>query len=52
MGPTDTLTQRQLSVYEFIRDKITLRGYGPTVHEIADEFGIKSPNGVMGTSEP
>tara|TARA_B100000519_G_scaffold199229_1_gene210063 strand:+ start:2824 stop:3426 length:603 start_codon:yes stop_codon:yes gene_type:complete len=48
MGPTDTLTQRQLSVYEFIRDKITLRGYGPTVREIADAFGIKSPNGVMG----
>ena len=48
MAPTDTLTQRQLSVYKFIRDKITLRGYGPTVREIADAFGIKSPNGVMG----
>ena len=48
MAPTDTLTARQLSVYEFIRDKILDRGYGPTVREIADAFDIKSPNGVMG----
>jgi len=48
MAPTDTLTARQLSIYEFIRDKILDRGYGPTVREIADAFGIKSPNGVMG----
>ena len=48
MAPTDTLTPRQLSVYEFIRDKILDRGYGPTVREIADVFDIKSPNGVMG----
>ena len=48
MAPTDTLTARQLSVYEFIRDKILDRGYGPTVREIADVFDIKSPNGVMG----
>tara|TARA_B110000116_G_scaffold237040_1_gene223010 strand:+ start:189 stop:809 length:621 start_codon:yes stop_codon:yes gene_type:complete len=48
VAPTDTLTQRQLSVYEFIRDNILYRGYGPTVREIAAEFGIKSPNGVVG----
>ena len=48
MAPTDSLTARQLSIYEFIRDKILDRGYGPTVREIADAFGIKSPNGVMG----
>jgi len=43
----DQLTQRQLEVYEFIRDKIQNRGYGPTVREIGEQFDIKSPNGVM-----
>jgi repressor LexA len=41
------LTDRQREIYEFIRDKIESRGYGPTVREIGDAFGIKSPNGVM-----
>jgi repressor LexA len=41
------LTARQREVFEFIRDLITNRGYGPTVREIGDNFGISSPNGVM-----
>jgi repressor LexA len=41
------LTERQREIYEFIRDKIENRGYGPTVREIGDAFEIKSPNGVM-----
>jgi len=41
------LTHRQREIYEFIRDKIETRGYGPTVREIGIEFDIKSPNGVM-----
>ena len=41
------LTKRQKAVYEFIRDKIQNRGYGPTVREIGENFGISSPNGVM-----
>src|SRR5436305_3880757 len=41
------LTKRQKHVYEFIRDKIVNRGYGPTVREIGDQFHISSPNGVM-----
>src|SRR5215813_11519722 len=41
------LTDRQREIYDFIRDKIESRGYGPTVREIGTEFGIKSPNGVM-----
>jgi repressor LexA len=41
------LTDRQRDIYEFIRDKIESRGYGPTVREIGAEFGIASPNGVM-----
>ena len=43
----EQLTDRQRAVYEFIRDKIRNRGYGPTVREIGDHFGIRSPNGVM-----
>jgi repressor LexA len=41
------LTDRQREIYEFIRDKIEGRGYGPTVREIGEGFAIKSPNGVM-----
>jgi repressor LexA len=43
----DSLTRRQKEVYEFIRDKIRNRGYGPTVREIGEYFEIASPNGVM-----
>ena len=41
------LTKRQREIFEFVRDKIVNRGYGPTVREIGTQFGIRSPNGVM-----
>lgn len=41
------LTDRQREIYEFIREKIDNRGFGPTVREIGEGFDIKSPNGVM-----
>ncbi|ADG68069.1 LexA repressor [Planctopirus limnophila DSM 3776] len=41
------LTTRQKEIYDFLRDKIMNRGYGPTVREIGTHFGIRSPNGVM-----
>ena len=41
------LTERQRDIYEFIRDKIESRGFGPTVREIGEAFDIMSPNGVM-----
>jgi repressor LexA len=47
MPSFDQLTDKQLAVYEFIRDTIRGRGYGPTVRDIGDAFGIRSPNGVM-----
>lgn len=47
MSVLDQMTQRQRAVYDFIRDKITNRGYGPTVREIGEHFQISSPNGVM-----
>ena len=47
MEPFENLTQRQQAVYEFIREKIRNRGYGPTVREIGQHFRINSPNGVV-----
>ena len=44
---TTQLTDRQQNVYDMIRELIVKRGYGPTVREIGEHFGIKSPNGVM-----
>ncbi len=47
MPDYSTLTDRQREIYDFIREKIESRGYGPTVREIGLGFDIKSPNGVM-----
>ncbi len=47
MSDMEKLTERQREVYEFIREKIRARGYGPTVREIGSHFKISSPNGVM-----
>lgn len=47
MADLVSLTDRQREIYQFIREKIQTRGYGPTVREIGTQFDIKSPNGVM-----
>ncbi|HEY3969200.1 MAG TPA: transcriptional repressor LexA [Planctomycetaceae bacterium] len=47
MAKKGILTTRQQSIYDFIKDKILNRGYGPTVREIGTGFKIRSPNGVM-----
>lgn len=47
MSDLNSLTNRQREIYEFIRERIENRGYGPSIREICDEFEIKSPNGVM-----
>ena len=41
------LTKRQQEIYEFLKDRIHNRGYGPTVREIGIHFKIRSPNGGM-----
>ena len=41
------VTSRQREIYEFLRERITNRGYGPSVREIGARFGIRSPNGVL-----
>lgn len=40
------LTSRQQSVLSFIKAFAQEKGYPPTIPEIQEEFGIKSPNGV------
>lgn len=47
MADQPKLTRKQQAIYDFIKDRILNRGYGPTVREIGHEFEIKSPNGVM-----
>lgn len=47
MADLNSLTERQRDIFEFIRDKIENRGYGPAIREICDKFKIVSPNGVM-----
>ncbi len=42
----ETLTKRQKVVFQFIRKHIE-NGNAPTIREIADEMGFRSPNGVM-----
>lgn len=44
-----TLTQRQQDMLDFIADYTRTHGYCPTIREIAEAFGIKSPNGVICT---
>jgi len=41
------LTERQQEVFDFVKEKILKRGYGPSVREIGAAVGISSPNGVM-----
>ncbi len=43
----EKLTKRQQAIFDFIRNTIDNSGFGPTIREIADEMGYRSPNGVM-----
>lgn len=46
MDDMTQLTSRQAAILEFIRTSTAERGYAPTVREIGQQFGIRSPNGV------
>jgi repressor LexA len=45
--PQRAVTGRQKQVYEFLKDKIRNRGYGPTIREIAEHLGVRSSNSVV-----
>src|ERR1700710_2501695 len=40
------LTPRQRKVLEYIRDSVARRGYPPSVREIGEAVGLKSPSSV------
>ena len=42
------LTKRQLAILQMIRDSVDTRGYPPSVREIGDAVGLKSPSSVHG----
>lgn len=44
---TPPITDRQRAVYEWVVEYCETRGYSPTIRELGNAFGIKSPNGVM-----
>lgn len=41
------LTEKQHAIYTFIKQEIIEQRLSPTVREIAEQFGIRSSNGVM-----
>jgi repressor LexA len=41
------LTARQRQVLDFIRESTAANGFAPTIREIGDRLGIRSPNGVQ-----
>jgi len=41
------LTEKQHAIYTFIKQEIVEQRLSPTVREIAEQFGIRSSNGVM-----
>lgn len=41
------LTQRQAEIFRLIYETARDCGYQPTVREIGERFGIRSPNGVV-----
>lgn len=43
----ESLTSQQNRIFGYIRSTIEKRGFGPSIREIADQMGFKSPNGVV-----
>ncbi len=46
MNEKEPLTEKQKAVYDYIRECIQAAHCPPTVRQIADHFGIRSPKGV------
>lgn len=42
-----TLTNRQKEIFDFIRKFLAREGFGPTVREICQAFGLASPGSLM-----
>ncbi len=46
MAPEHSLTERQQHILRVIRDTVAARGYPPSVREIGDAVGLRSPSSV------
>ncbi|MEO5834578.1 MAG: repressor LexA, partial [Nakamurella sp.] len=46
IGAPVVLTPRQRKVLRYIRESVAKRGYPPSVREIGDAVGLKSPSSV------
>jgi repressor LexA len=46
MPPSSSLTARQQRILEVIREAVDTRGYPPSVREIGEAVGLKSPSSV------
>lgn len=44
--PLETLTDRQRQIIDAVRDGVERNGYPPTVRQIADHVGLRSPSSV------
>lgn len=42
------LTEKQVAVLAYIRERVAADGYPPTIREIGGHMGIGGPNGVLG----
>lgn len=40
------LTKRQREIFDYIKNKITIDGYQPTIREIGAHFGVASPSTI------
>lgn len=45
--PGDAMTERQAAIVAYMREHLVEHQRPPTLREIGQRFGIKSPNGVM-----
>lgn len=43
----ERLTEQQKRIFDYIKNTLEERGFGPTIREIMNMMGFKSPNGVV-----
>lgn len=46
-APKDGPTERQMAIFAFIYEHARDKGFQPTLRELGEHFGIRSPNGLM-----
>lgn len=49
MAMENELTERQKEVFDFLKDFLRVKGFPPTLREIASHFGLRGPKGPQKT---